>query len=292
MDLWHCIDDHITEASGSPFRSHRRTALDGGCINTAQRISGNGREYFVKTNKAEYRAMFSAEARALCVLAASNTVRVPTPVCHGNCGDHCYIVLEYLALGGRADMATLGRQLAAMHACTSDHFGWQYDNTIGLTPQINTPKQNWVAFWRDQRLGRQLKLAAGKGYGAKLQQLGERLLMDFPVLFDTYSAQASLLHGDLWGGNYAALASGEPVIYDPALYYGDRETDLAMTTLFGGFGAEFYAAYDEAWPLDAGYTTRREFYNLYHILNHLNLFGGGYQDQALAVMQRLLSQLR
>ncbi len=291
MTLGQHIDKHITEACGSVFRTRTRSAMAGGSINSAQHISGDGREYFIKTNHAAPAGMFAAEAKALRVLADTNTVRIPSPICHGRHGDTAYLVLEYLRLTDRIDMGLLGRQLADMHKCSADSYGWDLNNTIGMTPQINTVAKSWIEFWRYRRLGYQLKLAAQNGYGSKLQDPGARLLADFPVLFDSADPEISMLHGDLWGGNCGALATGEPVIFDPAFYYGDRETDIAMTTLFGGFDTAFYSAYQEAWPLAAGYQTRIIFYNIYHILNHLNLFGGAYHAQAIDMIKRVLSEL-
>jgi fructosamine-3-kinase len=177
-----------------------------------------------------------------------------------------------------------------MHRTARDHFGWDRDNTIGSTPQHNAPCGEWVTFWREHRLGFQLDLAARQGYGGRLQKLGERLLADLTGLID-HDPRPSLLHGDLWGGNIGYDREGNPVIFDPAVYYGDREADLAMTELFGGFGSGFYAAYEEAWPLDPGYSVRKTLYNLYHILNHLNLFGSGYLGQAQTMTERLLAEL-
>jgi fructosamine-3-kinase len=148
-----------------------------------------------------------------------------------------------------------------------------------------------VSFWRTQRLQFQLELAAQQGHGGRLQSQGEKLLDAFPALFAGYSPQPSLLHGDLWSGNYAFTRAGEPTIYDPAVYYGDREADIAMTELFGGFGADFYAAYQADFPLDAGYGVRKTLYNLYHILNHLNIFGDSYRSQAYRMMDTLLLEL-
>ena len=236
--------------------------------------------------------MFEAEAEALREMAATATVRVPGPVCFGEFGGQAYVVMEHLELGGSADMAAFGRQFAAMHRVTAEQFGWRIDNTIGSTPQPNTPTDNWIEFWRERRLGFQLETAARNGYGGALQRLGERLLVEMPALFVGHEARPSMLHGDLWGGNYGALRDGTPVIFDPAFYYGDREADLAMTALFGGFGSRFYAAYDEAWPLDAGYGVRKIFYNIYHVINHLNLFGGGYEGQAIGMIERVLAELR
>jgi len=291
MNPWPCIEARIRQSTGTDFTISQRHALGGGCINNAQRLHGANQDYFVKLNQATHSAMFSAEAQALKLMAHTRTVRVPLPVCHGTCAGHAYLVLEYLPLQGRADLSRLARQLAAMHQCSAAQYGWDIDNTIGLTPQTNTPSIDWVSFWSDRRLGPQLALAAANGHGGELQDLGERLLSDFPVLFETYTPTASMLHGDLWAGNCGALTDGEPVLFDPALYYGDRETDLAMTCLFGGFGDAFHSTYQSIWPLQAGYTTRRTFYNIYHVLNHLNLFGGGYGDQAIAMIKRVLSHL-
>jgi len=236
--------------------------------------------------------MFTAEANGLMALADTNAVRVPRPVCRGVANTHAYLAMEFIAFGGGNNPQALGEQLAAMHRHTQSEFGWDCNNTIGSTPQINTPSDHWASFFREHRLGFQLKLAAQNGYSGTLQQKGERLMSDLDFFFKDYSPQASLLHGDLWGGNHAVDMEGHPVIYDPAVYYGDRETDIAMTELFGGFGSTFYAAYDEAWPLDEGYGVRKTLYNLYHILNHANLFGGGYASQAESMMGRLLSELR
>lgn len=289
MILLDVIAQRISEVSGQPFIVRDRQAIGGGCINQAMKVSDGVRTCFVKTNQAGLLPMFEAEAEALAEMATTNTIRVPQPLCHGVAGEQAYLVLEHLDLRGSANMTQFGQQLAAMHRVVQPRFGWHRDNTIGATLQRNSPQADWIPFWHQQRLGFQLKLAADMGYGGELQKRGNQLNERFHVLFAGYQPQASMLHGDLWGGNAAALADGTPVIFDPALYYGDRECDIAMTELFGGFDGRFYAAYNEAWPLDAGYKTRKTFYNLYHILNHLNLFGGGYQGQALEMIRRLLA---
>jgi fructosamine-3-kinase len=291
MDIWQHLQQQITLATGNSFHFHNNQSVGGGCINSAFKVTDNGLSYFIKTNNAGYAYMFEAEAEALREMAASKTVRVPEPVCYGEYGDQCYVVMEYLELGGSADMVSFGRKLAEMHRVTTGRFGWHIDNTIGSTPQPNTQSDDWVEFWRQQRLGFQLETAARNGYSGELLRLGERLLADMPVLFVNHDPQPSMLHGDLWGGNYGALRDGTPVIFDPAFYYGDREADLAMTTLFGGFGGRFYAAYNEAWPLDQGYEIRKTFYNIYHIINHLNMFGGGYHGQAISMLKSVLSEL-
>ena len=281
----------IERATGVPFKPRAVRAAGGGCINLARIIAGSdGRRYFVKTNHARCLAMFEAEAAGLEAIRATGTVRVPRPICSGVSGDEAWLVLEYLDMGGRGSAAELGRRLAALHRHTWDRYGWHRDNTIGSTPQINTPCQDWIEFYRTHRLGYQYALAARHGAPRRLIERGERLIADLDGFFASYRPVPSLLHGDLWAGNYG-YADGEPVIFDPAVYYGDREADLAMTELFGGFPADFYAAYRESWPLNAGYPVRKTLYNLYHVLNHFNLFGGGYLPQAERMTDALLTQL-
>jgi fructosamine-3-kinase len=292
MKAFAAIDAAISAATDKEFRSASSRPLGGGCINQAYVLEGSGQRYFVKTNRAELAGMFAAEALGLAELEAARALRVPHPVASGTAGSEAFLVLEYLQLGGSGDSAALGRGLALQHRKIADAFGWSQDNTIGSTPQSNTRAADWPTFLRNQRLGFQLRLAAQNSLGAKLQQLGERLLANLEGFFSAYRPPASLLHGDLWGGNAAFSISGEPVVFDPAVYYGDREADLAMTELFGGFSANFYAAYRESWPLDPGYGTRKTLYNLYHILNHANLFGGGYVGQAENMLQRLLAELK
>jgi len=288
MADWTQIDKAIGETTGRSFRTHSARAVGGGCINDAYQLSDGQRRYFVKLNQAARLSMFEAEAEGLQAIVASRSILAPSPVCWGTQGDTAYLVLEHLDLGGSGSAERLGRELAQMHRQTRSRFGWQRDNTIGSTPQPNAESADWVDFWRSQRLDHQLRLATGRG--GRLRG-GEALLEALPAFFTDYQPVPSLLHGDLWSGNYAYCDDDRPVIFDPAVYYGDRETDLAMSELFGGFPAAFYAAYDEAWPRDPGYPTRKTLYNLYHILNHFNLFGGGYLGQAQGMLDRLLSEV-
>lgn len=290
--MWQTIAAQISAATGEEFVPRQHHSVGGGCINAACRLEDGNRRYFVKLNDAPLLDMFEAEAEGLREIARTNTVSVPQPVALGTAGAQAFLVLEYLELGGRGGADALGHELAAMHRCSAERYGWHRDNTIGSTPQSNRYCDDWVRFWQEQRLGAQLELAAHNGYRGSLQQKGQDLLRRIPALFTDYSPGPSLLHGDLWSGNWAVSGDGQPVIFDPAVYFGDRETDLAMTELFGGFGPAFYAAYNEAWPLDAGYPVRKLLYNLYHILNHLNLFGGGYGSQAESMMGRLLAEIR
>jgi fructosamine-3-kinase len=291
MSLHDAIAHAISAASGEVFRPENSTGVGGGCINTTEVLEGGGRRYFVKRNDAARLGMFEAESAGLTEIIDSKSVRVPQPICLGTHERQAFLVLEYLDIGQRAGTdELLGRQLADMHRTTHARFGWRRNNTIGSTPQINTEEQDWMVFYREHRLHFQLKLAGDNGHGGNLLRRGEQLLEKLPALFAGYRPLPSLLHGDLWGGNHAVLRDGTPVIFDPAVYYGDREADLAMTELFGGYGSGFHAAYREAWPLDSGYRVRRDLYNLYHVLNHMNLFGGGYRGQAVQLMDRLLSE--
>jgi len=293
---WPNIANSIERAIAGPFNLQHVAPVSDGCINRGHHIRGGGREFFVKLNHAARAAMFEAEVDGLAEIAATRTVRVPTPLCFGSNDDFAWIVMEWLPLSAdglsRDSAARLGEHLAAMHAIHSDRFGWTRDNTIGSTPQSNRQEKSWIDFWREHRLRPQLALAEKNRYRGRLQIVGERLLERLPQLFTGHHPKPSLLHGDLWGGNAAATTEGTPVIFDPALYYGDRETDLAMTGLFGGFPSSFFAAYRAAAPLPVGYAVRRELYNLYHVLNHLNLFGGAYLRQSEAMMDALLAEVR
>lgn len=279
----------IGSRTGKAFEIASRRPVGGGDINQAEMLVGrDGRRYFVKLNRADRLGMFEAEADGLTELAGA--VKVPQPVCSGVDGGRAYLVLEYLELESRGAAALLGRQLAAMHRVSQPSYGWRRDNTIGATHQPNGWSADWIEFLRRRRLGFQLDLAARNGAPARLIEQGERLLDGLAEFFPGHAPAPSLLHGDLWSGNHG-FAGGEPVLFDPAVYYGDREADLAMTELFGGFPPTFYAAYKEVWPLDAGYPTRRTLYNLYHVLNHFNLFGGGYAMQAERMVGKLLSEV-
>lgn len=293
MEFWRALSERIAVAACGPFLARTHQAIGGGCINDAYRVQDGERVYFVKLNAARYLPMFEAEAGGLAEILDSDTLRVPRPICHGNIGDRCYLVLEYIPLARTSEtaMESLGRELALMHRTPRPYFGWHRDNTIGSTVQINERSEDWTTFWRDDRLGFQLGLAARNGYGGSLQKKGERLLIRIDALLRDHGPSPALLHGDLWSGNVACDGRDRAVVFDPAVYYGDRETDLAMTELFGGFSARFYSAYEEAYPLESGYRMRRTLYNLYHILNHLNLFGRGYLSQAERMIDALLAEL-
>ncbi|MGH8705329.1 MAG: fructosamine kinase family protein, partial [Burkholderiales bacterium] len=218
--------------------------------------------------------MYAAEAEGLAALRAAG-VRAPEPYAHGVRGGEAYLEMEHLDLGGPADWPAMARMLASLHRHVAGRYGWPRDNWIGLAPQKNGEFGDWIGFWRERRLQPQLELARSNGHRFDAAALLDRVA----GFFKGYTPLPSLLHGDLWSGNAGFLAGGAPVLFDPAVYYGDREADLAMSELFGGYPREFYAAYREAWPLDSGYEMRKPLYNLYHLLNHLNLFGSGYLRQ-------------
>ena len=290
--MWTNIAADIATATGREVVLEQQGTVGGGCINQAQRIRCGNTDYFVKINSASRVDMFAAEFDGLNELRQCTALHIPAPVCWGNDEQSAWLVTEHLALGGRGDPVALAEGLAALHRISREQYGWFRDNTIGSTHQDNTLSDDWIAFWQVHRLQFQLDLAARKGAAGRLLSQGEKLLVELPALFDSYVPEASLLHGDLWSGNAAYTQAGEPTIFDPGVYYGDREADLAMTELFGGFGSDFYAAYNNAWPLDSGYRTRKTLYNLYHILNHFNMFGGGYERQAQGMTDSLLSELR
>ena len=289
-ELVAALEAAISDAAGA-FRIERAVPAAGGCIHRSYVLEGGGRSFFVKINDRSQLDNFIAEADGLTALAAAGA-RVPSPLCRGESETHAFLVLEHLDLRGSGDHAALGRALAAVHLVRGDSYGWHRDNFIGRTPQINRRSQSWNDFWRDTRLAPQFELAGRNGVGNALLRKGDRLLAVLPQLLAGHAPAASLLHGDLWGGNAGFLADGTPVLFDPAVYFGDREADLAMTELFGGFPPVFYSAYSEVAPLDRGYAVRKELYNLYHVLNHANLFGGGYAAQAERMIERLLAELR
>jgi fructosamine-3-kinase len=286
----------LGEATGRRHAARPATPVHGGSINECWRWPGEGGDAFVKLAPAERAGMFEAEAAGLEALREAAALRVPAVLGCGIAGGSAVLALEWLEFEPAAEsdartQARLGEQLAMLHRVSAPRFGWQRDNTIGATPQPNAWHADWVEFYVQRRLGFQLQLAAQRGLDARVVERGRELCARCGAFFSSHRPVPSLLHGDLWGGNWARLAgSHEPVVYDPAVYFGDRETDVAMTRLFGGFGSAFYAAYQSAWPLDQAAGTRRPLYNLYHVLNHWNLFGGGYGRQAAQMIDGLLAE--
>ena len=262
--------------------------VGGGDISSAWRVKTEGNAVFLKTGPASQLDMFLAEADGLKELEKADAIRVPKVLGCVCSGEESLLALEWIDFELASDSSEwmLGRNLAMLHRFTAEQFGWRRDNTIGRTPQHNPWSDDWVEFFKVHRIGYQLQLAEQNGFNGQIQTMGTRLLDGIGRFFSGYWPEASLLHGDLWGGNWAA-SDGVPVIFDPAVYYGDRETDIAMTRLFGGFGAAFYEAYEDAWPMAEGYAERQRLYQLYHVLNHLNLFGTAYLGRAESLLREL-----
>lgn len=286
--MWNAIAHHIQAVTGQPFTITERRAVSGGCINQGYAIGNGQQTYFVKINRPTQQEMFTAERLALQQMAQTQTIRVPRPLLDGSTDAASYIVMEWLPLGrgSSAGWEQLGHNLAALHRhAGAQQFGWDRNNTIGSTPQVNTWTTSWAEFFAEHRVGFQLRLARRNGGSFPAV---DRVVERVQEILRDRDPQPSLVHGDLWSGNAACTVEGEPIIFDPAAYWGDREVDLAMTELFGGFPDPFYQGYEAAWPLDAGYQNRKNLYNLYHILNHFNLFGGGYGSQASRMLDKIL----
>jgi fructosamine-3-kinase len=289
--MWTKISEEITQATGKHFEIVDRQPIGGGSINQAYLITNGQEKYFVKLNQSNLVEMFAAEAKGLSEIASTETIKVPTVICWGVADDKSYLVLEYLELIDNAtpqNWNQMGRNLATMHRVRISpdrQFGWHIDNTIGSTPQVNTWEDNWATFFANHRIGYQLQLAQSNG--GKFPRAAQ-LVAKIPELLANYRPKPSLVHGDLWSGNAGFTTAGVPVIFDPATYWGDREVDVAMAALFGGFPNAFFQGYADVYPLDPDYSTRKILYDLYHILNHHNLFGGNYQGQANNMIDRLL----
>lgn len=288
---WQAVCDLLFERLGLSSRPLRARQLGGGDINQAFLLEDGRQRFFIKLNRAAMLPMFEAESLGLAAIRNSGCIRLPEVYLVASHGEHAFMAMEYIDFGARGDNARLGRQLAAMHACSRSEFGFSGDNFIGSNPQPNTPSGDWVEFWQTNRLGYQLSLGEGNGFDAGLLRQGRRLNQQVGLFFRDYQPRPALLHGDLWSGNHASDGEGNPVIYDPACYFGDHEADLAMLELFGDPGDAFFAAYHEIYPIDAGYPLRRDLYNLYHLLNHANLFAGGYLSRSRVMIDSLLARL-
>jgi fructosamine-3-kinase len=286
------IADNISQTLHTTVQFKQLENLSGGCINQVSKATDTkGKSWLIKENSPQLLEMFIAEAEGLKEIHNSQSIRCPEVICYGETAQHAYLVLEYIPLSHQNGNASTGKKLAQMHQYQEKTFGWHRDNTIGATAQSNQQATSWVEFWKQQRLLPQLRLALNKGYSQNDYHNGIILSDKLEVFFSNYQPIASLLHGDLWAGNQAHDIDGNPVLLDPAVYYGDREADIAMTELFGGFSADFYSSYNQYYALDAGYSTRKTLYNLYHTLNHYNLFGGGYASQAANMTKRLLAEV-
>ncbi len=284
------LEQALSEALNKTIQIQQISASSGGCINQAYRLQTTESDWFVKCNSADRVDMFAAEADGLNSLSRAQAFRVPQPILHGRFESSSYLVMEYLTLQNRVDEAGFANALRQLHSIHGDNFGYHRDNYIGTSPQQNTPHDDWFEFFMQQRLEPQLKMLIDSGQGQALMSLWHDFSRAVERLFANYRPAKSLLHGDLWQGN-VGQSDSKPSIYDPACYYGDAETDLAMLTLFGRPTATFYAVYDQGQEKPAGRNRRQHVYNLYHVLNHANLFGGGYLNQAKQMMRDIISAI-
>ena len=262
--------------------------VGGGCIANASRLYTERGQFFLKWGGQEIAKTFEAEAIGLRALAQVDAA-VTIPEIHGSgFSTYGYILLEWLEPGEATDdvCTRMGVGLAELHRATADRYGFASDNYIGRLPQKNEFRDTWPSFFRDCRLEPQVQMARARGrWEATWNPLIDTVYNRLEDIIPEYP-KASLVHGDLWSGNVMAIKDRDAALIDPAVYYGHREVDLAMTELFGGFKSIFYEAYKEAWALEGGYEERRELYNLYHLINHLNLFGASYKRGVETALKR------
>lgn len=263
----------------------------GGSINDCQIVTMNkGPDFFVKSNSAagSLKNMFALEFRALSLLAQPAVICLPRPLLFAD----NFIVMESFDFGSQSEnwAEQIGRQLAHLHLATAgDCYGFEADNYLGTSLQKNTWSESWLNFWRENRLSAQLESFAEKTSATdSLVRQGRKLVDRLDSILADVQPPAVLLHGDLWSGNASATATGEPVIFDPASYYGHNEAEFGMMRMFGGFGSRCEGAYSEIWPFEDESERRISLYRLYHELNHLNLFGNSYYESCLATIKAVL----
>jgi protein-ribulosamine 3-kinase len=282
------VSDELRRRLGSTISTKRFTPSGGGCINNGGKLETTGGDFFLKWNdRLRFPGMFEAEAKGLSVLQQSKAITIPTVELVGEAGEIQYLLLGFIASAAKRNdyWAQLGEGLAYLHKATARAFGLDHHNYIGSLPQSNVSNASWIRFFIEQRLEPQLVLAEDhKLIDPSLRKYFDNLYAKLPSLLST--ERPSLLHGDLWRGNVMTDETGAPVLIDPAIYFGHREVDLAMTTLFGGFSDLFFDSYKSAFPLEGGFEERLEIYNLYPLLVHVNLFGAGYLSQVRSIVQR------
>lgn len=261
--------------------------VGGGCINNTLKVSFDKEQYFVKWNEDEENDMFEKEQLGLSILSSVDSLNIPETYQYGRIEGRNYLIMEFIEREATKNdfWETLGQNLASLHRTTQDTFGLDHNNYIGRLPQKNDKRSNWIDFLIDNRFEVQLGLAIYNGHiNSDFAKKFRNLYPQLPGLL--VQEPSALLHGDLWSGNFMVGTKGLPFLIDPAVYYGNREIELAFTQLFGGFDRKFYDAYNEAFPLESDFQTRAEIYNLYPLLVHVNLFGTSY----LSGIQRVLSK--
>ena len=284
--MWHFISEQISECINQDFICDDIRDVKAGDSHKAYKISDGKQRFFVKTNEKIHLQNFEAEAQGLEHLSNTQLFKVPNVICTGLVSEHSFLVLEHINMtqGNDQTWFNFGQTLAELHKThTQKMYGWQEDNFIGLTPQSNLWQKKWSRFFAEQRIGFMLQLLSEKGHDlANIDAVVESI----KSLLTGHNPTPSMLHGDLWHGN-AGFHKNQPILYDPAFYFGDRETDIAMTELFGRLPGSFYQGYDEVWPLEDDYQYRKPIYQLYHVLNHALLFGGHYIDSAKITLKNL-----
>ncbi len=283
----------IAAVSNLPLQEQNLDLLPAEGRIAKRKVRGADGHYFIKIGSLNDLTLLMSEKIGLEALAVTGAIKVPKVIFVGETSTCSFLICEYLDLkkDNLFSGKILGKQLALLHQNSNEFFGLSEDNWIGLNPQKNHWQENWISFFKKYRLQPQLIWAFEHGYRSSLEEKSERLMEALPLFFDQYKPKPSLLHGDLWSGNWGTINNTTPVIFDPAIYYGDREADLAMTKLFGGFPQAFYDAYNYQWALDYGFKVRQNLYNLYHLLNHLTLFGEVYLRQTIDVLEQLLSEI-
>ncbi|MBO5550524.1 MAG: fructosamine kinase family protein [Lachnospiraceae bacterium] len=293
MTVYSSLAEAIRDIFGEGVAIIDRRSISGGDINAAWAlILSDGSKVFMKSNRLENQDFFRAEAEGLEAISSCNTIKTPGILGRGTDGAISFLLLEYISGGRRrTDFFTeFGRELAALHSACASRFtggrryGFRNDNYIGAGYQKNTGEDSWIAFFREYRLELQFKKAEAYFDQGDVRRINRLLERVDELLIEPESP--SLIHGDLWGGNYMEGNDGSAWLIDPAAYVGCAEADIAMTELFGGFHMDFYSGYYEVRPKLSGYEERRDIYNLYHLLNHLNLFGGGYLSSVRAAVRK------
>ncbi len=293
MNDWPAVRSALEQQMSRSLRDARTRPVGGGDVSYSLRVDGGGHTFFLKYEPLANAARLEAEAAGLAEMAQATQMHIPDVLALGTTDASAFLALEYMDMHPPdSDSAPrLGEALAEMHGIVSPNFGWYRNNFIGLNPQYNQVNGVWLEFFRENRL-RVMVDALAVDYPA-LANRGDRLLTSLDALIGDHRPEASLVHGDLWAGNVGCDERGMPTLFDPAVYYGDRETDLAMAELFGGFPPLFFESYWHAWPIPIGYRrVRRPLYQLYHLLNHVRQFGEAFVRGSHAVIDQLLAELR
>ena len=282
------IQTQLSSLIGNKVNIEGYSSVGGGSINQSYRLRTNENDYFLKLNVADrFPNMFETEKKGLQLLSENTSLQIPKVILNGDYEKTSYILMDYLAKGVPSNdfWKDFAYGLAEIHRCSAERFGLDYDNYIGSLPQSNRQLDSWSEFFQNERLLPLIKMAKDSGkWEHSLNTAFDNLFTELNSMFPV--EPPSLIHGDLWSGNFMCSESGFASIYDPAIYFGHREMDLGMTTLFGGFSNEFYEAYNEAFPLEKGWQERLEIANLYPLLVHVNLFGESYLQSIKSIMKQ------